>query len=425
MNEWKRFDLNRTIHDYNFTMNALCSMKRFMDTPEFKAMDTEAIFRYIADEMSIVPFSDFLKRYIYEHIKIKTPFSEVPNAVYHEIIDNAFADNNAPFSLGGATTKKSQMINRWLTQKSVKREAVFTLGFGLKMKADDVSVFLTKVLGEEDFDFSDPQETIIWFCLKRGLPYSRYLELMENYQGQEEMQNQSQTWEQDQAQEQEKAQNPETATEEVDPKIWASMADSPELFLTTEKNLQTYLAMLRAKKPEETKQQKAYQEYLALYDKCREIIAELRNQDAKDKGSRHFISAADITPGDAEKELCSGIPYDKSGNLEPITCSCFSDLFRNKKMSRQRINTILDRERKVERFDLITLLFFIYAEEVEPDRPSERISKFITEINQILRRCGMAEIYPVIPYEAFVMMCLVTECPLEVYAEVWEQSYEQ
>ncbi len=395
MNEWKNFDLNRTIHDYDYTMRALRSMHNFTDTPEFESMDTDAIFEFISNEMSIVPFSDFLKRYIYERVKIDTPFKEVPDSVYEEIIGSAFEDNNASYSFAGTKTRKSLIIRRWLTQKSVKRETVFLLGFGLKMTADDASVFLTKVLGEEDFDFSDPQETIIWFCLKRNLPYSRYLRLMAGYG--------------------------EMAPGE-EPKIWASMTGSPELFLTTEKNLRTYLSMLATKKPREQKQERAFLEYTRLYDRCRAIIADIRNHDGDGTGLP--VSADDITPGDAEREFCSGIPYNKSGNLEPLTRSWFSELFQNKKMSRQRITTILERKRRVERFDLITLLFFLYAEPAETEWSPERFPEYVAEVNRILHRCGMADIYPVIPYEAFILMCLLTESPLDVYTEIWERSYD-
>lgn len=398
MNEWKNFELNRTIRDYEFTMRTLSSMHRFMDTKEFESMDTEAIFEFFSDEMSIVPFSDFLKRFIYEKMKMDTPFREVPDSVYHEIIDTAFADNNAPFSLNGTSTKKSIIIKRWLTQKSVRRETVFVLGFGLKMTAEETGIFLTKVIAEEDFDLSDPSEVIVWFCLKNALPYARYRSLMEQYD--------------------------EMIPEESSRKVWTSMSASPELFLTTDKNLMTYLSMLKTLKPGEKKQESAYNEYVVLYDRCRGIIADLRNQEkAARKRDNIRITASDIAPGDLERELCSGIPYNKSGNLEPITRSYFSELFRNKQMSRQRIRTILNRQRKVERFDLITLLFFIYAETAEHERTAERVSEFVVEVNEILKRCGMADIYPVIPYEAFVLMCLVTESPLDVYAEVWEKSY--
>ena len=74
--------------------------------------------------------------------------------------------------------------------------------------------------------------------------------------------------------------------------------------------------------------------------------------------------------------------------------------------------------------DLITLLFFIYAHTVEPDWPAERYLRYIDGINEILARCHMQGIYPANPYEAFVLMCIVTECPLDVYAEVWEMSFK-
>ena len=108
-----------------------------------------------------------------------------------------------------------------------------------------------------------------------------------------------------------------------------------------------------------------------------------------------------------------------------MTRSRFSSLFEQKRMSRQRITPIMNRQRKVERFDLITLQFFVYAETVEPDWPAERYLKYIDEINRVLRKCGMSDIYPVNPYEAFVLMCFVTDFPLDTYAEIWEKSYSE
>ena len=77
----------------------------------------------------------------------------------------------------------------------------------------------------------------------------------------------------------------------------------------------------------------------------------------------------------------------------------------------------------VERFDLITLLFFIYSQEWENEEPELRCRAYIDEMNDILRTCGMIELYPVNPYEAFILMCLLAECPLAVYSDIWEMSY--
>ena len=37
----------------------------------------------------------------------------------------------------------------------------------------------------------------------------------------------------------------------------------------------------------------------------------------------------------------------------------------------------------------------------------------------------MSEIYIVNPYECFLLMCLLTDCPLAVFADIWEMSYEE
>ena len=43
--------------------------------------------------------------------------------------------------------------------------------------------------------------------------------------------------------------------------------------------------------------------------------------------------------------------------------------------------------------------------------------------NQILRESGLKELHAVNPYEAFVLMCLLSDVPLATYADVWEMSF--
>ena len=83
------------------------------------------------------------------------------------------------------STKLPALVNNWLTQASVKRETVFLLGFGLRMSAEDVSDFLTRVLKEQDFDFHNPEEVIYWYCYSKQLPYSKAEEYKENYKSME------------------------------------------------------------------------------------------------------------------------------------------------------------------------------------------------------------------------------------------------
>ena len=49
----------------------------------------------------------------------------------------------------------------------------------------------------------------------------------------------------------------------------------------------------------------------------------------------------------------------------------------------------------------------------------------VEEAQKTLKKCGMSEIYIVNPYECFLLMCLLTDCPLAVFSEIWEKSYEE
>ena len=51
--------------------------------------------------------------------------------------------------------------------------------------------------------------------------------------------------------------------------------------------------------------------------------------------------------------------------------------------------------------------------------------KIIEKMQETLHVCGMSEIYIVNPYECFLLMCLLTDCPLAVFADIWEMSYEE
>ena len=51
----------------------------------------------------------------------------------------------------------------------------------------------------------------------------------------------------------------------------------------------------------------------------------------------------------------------------------------------------------------ITLEFFIVSQEMQDDDPYSRYRHFLEEIQAILHKCGMSEIYIVNPYECFLL----------------------
>ena len=120
----------------------------------------------------------------------------------------------------------------------------------------------------------------------------------------------------------------------------------------------------------------------------------------------------------------SRVPVTKDGNMQKLALSTLSNHFRNQRLSRQKIDGILKKKQPVGRADLITLVFFIYSQKYIEEIPDERCRLFIDKTNQVLTECGFAKLYLVNSFEAFVMLCMLTDTPLATFSEVWELSYE-
>ena len=161
------------------------------------------------------------------------------------------------------------------------------------------------------------------------------------------------------------------------------------------------------------------------YDRYLDTFFIMYQKDEEEKGRNKIWKAENITPSDLEKVICNGIPINRMGNLKKMSASILAKHFSQKRFSRQRITNILNHKFPVERFDLLTIEFFIVSQEMEDDDPYDRYHHFIEEAQGILKKCGMSEIYIVNPYECFLLMCLLTDCPLAVFSEIWEKSYEE
>lgn len=386
------------VQDYEFTRRAVQRFRQVVSLDGFEDEDAEVIFNYLYREMELVSFGDHLKRYIYVRAGLEEPFAEVTQDIYREIVAESFKETCTPKSMNPTSTKLPALINNWLTQASVKRETVFILGFGLRMSVEDVSDFLTRVLKEQDFDFHSPEEVIFWYCYSKQLGYYKAQELLEMYQ----------------------TLNPITQFDDA-LKIYMGT-----ISIETEEMLMQYLAYLKGDKDNPmSEQSQAFKEFVRLMDRAKEIIADMYQKDEDEFKRDKVWKASDISASDVEKVICSGIPINGMGNLKKMSASILAKHFSQKRFSRQRITSILKHKLPVERFDLITLEFFIVSQEMADEDPFNRYKYFLDEIQGILKRCGMGEIYIVNPYECFLLMCMLTDCPLAVFADIWEMSYEE
>ena len=112
------FDITRTLKDYDYTKNSVINFNRIISSREFEDMPSETIFRYLRDQMEIVSFGDYLRRYIYEGSSLKEPFAELGEEFYVSVISDSFAMNRAPHAFRPVKTRWSNIIKRWLRSNS-------------------------------------------------------------------------------------------------------------------------------------------------------------------------------------------------------------------------------------------------------------------------------------------------------------------
>ena len=393
---WAKVDFDSTIKDFEFTRKAINEIHSVVYSGDFEDMDADMIFSYLQGKMQIVSFKDFLRRYLYSEAQIQEPFYSVQDDVYRDIIMESFEESFTPHSVEPTTKRWSAIVKGWLSSESVRRPTMFLIGFGLRMKETEVSEFLTKVLKEEDFNPVLPQEVICHYCYRNQLPWSFAKKKQEWYQNVEV--------------------NETDAAEKI--------SDSQMPLLADEEELDHYLLSLKKTHGDRREDDTAYQVFLQLMDRAKRHVARIYCED-EELGNGREWTKEDISPADLEKIICCGIPVTDNGNLQKMSASLLNRHFNQKRLSRQRIEKIEHRQAAVDRFDLITLLFFIYSQEMSEDEPEIRCMNYLDEINFLLGQCYMSGLYPVNAYEAFILMCLLSEVPLSTYSEIWEMSFRQ
>lgn len=386
--------------DIDFTDMAWDSLYEAVDDELFTDKDARLIYNSIKNKFPVINFGDYLRRYIYQKAEIEEAFPDTDIRLYQEIIRQSFEDNDTPFSFDPTTERNNAIIKRWLSARTVKRRAVFLLGFGLKMSVNDVNNFLTKALRENEINPKDPFEAICYFCYKYDFSYPAFEKIWEEY-------GKIRPWELDFSE----------GSEDGTVVLKNSLKS-----VKTRKELGQYLSHLKVDEKRTKMSVSAYKNFKELYEAGREIIANIYNDEAGD----NRWEADKITEGDFENILCSAIPKDGHGNLTPAKKSDLNEQFLGKRLSRQRLSELLSEGIEVDRFDIITLNFFVFSQKLdEYDNIRKRYTAFVEATNAILEECFLGPLYVANPYECFILMCILSDDPLGTYADVWEMSYDK
>lgn len=389
-----------TVRTYDYTKYAYYRIEDTICKEDFEDKDADEIIKLLKEKTEQVDFSDYLKRYLYRNSRLTCPVDEVTEQKYKEMLEEAFEKNAAPYHFE-KRVKKSQVIGRWLNGK-ISRTSMFVLGFGLGMTDIDVSEFLMKVLKEQDFNFSNKEETVYWFCYRNHLPYKAALQILSECESGD--------------------------AEAFSEKTWQLLRNDPKQLLIDEINLKKYVTSL-ANSDEQTDEKRvsAYREFMRLYQECRKLLAIRDNEDKEAEPGEEALTG--IGPADLEEFLYGALGKDENGNVKSNKSEdgLGKYLWANK-LTRQRIASILKStpdKNSITRYDLITLNFIIYSEkEYQGDYQISRCDDYIDDTNQILEKCGFYRIYPVNPYELLILICLVAVMPMDAFTEVLKRVLE-
>ncbi len=401
-------DSNTTVRDYEYTKMAARSLRTVISSRDFEDQSPEVILNFLLENKEQVSFGDQLRRYLFAHNDMGPSFSSIGLKDYIQLIITSFKKNGAPFSMEASTRAPSASVKKWLTQTSVRRSVVFLLGFGLRMSVEDVETFLVKYLNERSFNLVDFKEAIYQYCFFNGFDYAKAQSLIDYY----------------------------NSIDPSDPRN-PVLTGSPNLGkMQTDEEIKAYLCHLKTKVKYERKKDAAYTNFDLLLDTVIALIAEDKTRSHFDhdnsdmsSGFTRDMSSSDISLRMVEETLYSSTDYSEDGNIQSMKDSLLKDKFARYRLSRQRMNGLRKQTLEVDRYDLITLLFFIYSQENwefrSPQMRKKRCMEFIDQINEILVQSGMIRMYPVNPYESFILLCLMSRDPWDTFCDVWYESYHR
>ena len=365
-----------------------------------KKVNFQSILFYFQNDNKLLSFGQYLKQFLYRHYQMTTPFEEVEDEVYIKLIYDSFRETHTPHSFTKTSSKIKNSIKNWLKNSIVKRETVFILGFGLSLNDEEVREFLTRGNRERSFDFHDATETVYWFCYHYHLPYIKAAQLLAKYQ---------------------------KIKEGMDLKdsLWEKMSQCPEIYMDSEEKLLLYLSYLKFY-PKIN--ERVYEEFFSVYERMQTTIASVYNLSNSIDGIEKHSFSEDIMPMDIENVLYAEMSKNKIKSAANNNLTLFSKKFKVRKLTRQYLYRILNKKEKPDRFAFLTFLFFIYSHDIAYEdaligkNEIRRLRDYIREANEILSHCHMDTISSINPYETLLLLCLLSEEPLEIFYDFQTQN---
>ncbi len=396
---------NEMERSYSFTAHGLNRMLNTVDDLEFQEKDAAKIIETLRDQMRVVPFSEYLKRYIYLRSGMVGSYRKIPLEEYRDTICDSFQTTGTPVSLKHLTTRVSSRVGSWLQQTEVRRDVVLLLGFGLNMNREDVNDFLTKAIHEHVLDEQEPMEAVCGYCYDHQYGFLKMQQLMQILK---------------------EAEQGNDPGELIARNLPAGREDLREAAGADEGLIRRILSQLenRDETGQKARTRKVFQDFYGQAENLIHQDPELR--EAEQESGRKEKKGSDFSRkySDIEKVLYASVPKERNGNLIAEVNSSLMAVLTGKRLSRQRISRLMGGTEEPTKYDLETLEFLICTKTKQSLDPRERGYQFVEDMNRILAECGFGGIYPADPYDCFLVMCMLSVDPLGTFSDVMEMSYE-
>jgi len=405
--------------DPNITKAAQSRLLKDVRERSFQNNPPESIHHAILNGLERPRFGDYLRRYICRKLTRIQDYATMDTEEYLQYIIQSFAKSGTPASFDPGTTTLRATAKNWLSKNTISRKNVFLLGLGLGMKPDEVNELLIKGIYEQEINPKDPFEVICWYCYQYCREEHGHYLLYQNL------------WEKYLA----ISVNPLSRASRVTDGTGILRSKMEDI--RTERELLDFLTPLKFDKNISRFSLTARRNFQTLYTNVCKLIAVVDPE---------IQNSSEVTALLVQKYLYPGIYDIKTGYLLSDKGSEYHAYFNEKRLNEQRIRSLLKSDTKksesdtpqttaVTRFDLITLIFLelclLYENPVmtkslgKQEVNKKRYDVFIEKTNQILTTCFMNTLMAQNPYEAFLMKCIQTDDPREVYNDVMDSLYPE
>jgi hypothetical protein len=390
----------------------------------------EEIIDYLRDTSFTMTYGYALKRLVINKFNLHEDSADDEIA---EILYREFKGKGVPIlnRKSRKPSKKDEIegIKSWLGREESdshvdRKKFLNGISFALEMSDIQVSHFLRKELGEQDYNFRDPEEIIAFYCHYNGYGYDKYAQLLKKYDSIQVINDNKEV------------QRNYTAFFEANYNYYFSDDDSLLKFLGENKG---EFIKIRQSTIEHFRDSW----YMAL-EKAKELNALKQSNDKKHRKSGVKKQSDEIKEDEFYRTFCDYLPA-RGGNKSIVYSTKGSSLKNivSNPLINQRVHSLLGEtnsetseyiygsaEAFVTKKDLVTVEFYIFCiereikiEKKEPIDYYEDYERFVNETDIMLFKNGFFKLYPGNRFDNLILISLMNADCWNFWKDVLDESF--